>query len=192
MNVTGIILAGGQGRRFGGDKALYRYMGKSLVEHSIEALEPLCSELLLSANQPGSFSFTQKTIVPDVFPNCGPLGGMYSCLLRSASDDNLVVPCDMPGIKTELLAALLAPKADYQAVVPLNHGVMEPMVCYLHRSAIGKIKEALENKQYRLSKLFENLNCCYVETSTLGCYSSALFANINRVSDMEQFKTLNP
>jgi len=192
MSVTGIILAGGQASRFGDDKALFRYQGKRLIEYSIEALEPVSKEILISANQPGRFSFTKNRVVPDVFPGCGPLGGIYSCLLHSSADHHLVVACDLPGIKTELLLEMLERKTGYQAVLPLNQGVLEPLVCYLHRSAAEKIKDALENKRYRLSTLFDNLNCCFVEASAFTFYTPTLFANINRMTDLEQFNPQIP
>lgn len=66
--VTGIILAGGESRRFGSDKALFEYNGKKLIEYAIASLRPVCGQILLSTHHTHKYAFTGLTCVADLFP----------------------------------------------------------------------------------------------------------------------------
>jgi molybdenum cofactor guanylyltransferase len=79
MQITGFILAGGQSSRMGTDKAMLQIDGKTLMERAIEICKPFCHEILISSNNPkhGNFGFA---VISDEINNCGPMGGIYSCL----------------------------------------------------------------------------------------------------------------
>jgi molybdenum cofactor guanylyltransferase len=79
MQITGIILAGGQSSRMGTDKAMLQIDGKTLMERAIEICKPICHEILISSNNPKHENFG-FTVIPDEIKNCGPMGGIYSCL----------------------------------------------------------------------------------------------------------------
>ena len=90
MQITGIILSGGQSTRMGTDKALLQINEKTLLENAIEICKPVCKEILISSNNPEHEKFGYK-IIPDEIKNCGPLGGIYTCLKNSNTEWDL---CD--------------------------------------------------------------------------------------------------
>ncbi|WP_303748508.1 molybdenum cofactor guanylyltransferase [Stenotrophomonas pigmentata] len=99
--VAGIVLAGGLSSRMGQDKALLRWRGRTLLEHSCALLESLGAHpVRVSGDYPGFDS------VPDSVPRCGPLGGLHSVVETLADGPAWVVPVDMPLLDVTLLRQL--------------------------------------------------------------------------------------
>lgn len=99
--LSGLVLAGGQSRRMGQDKALMSYHGHSLLEHASSLLKRAgCQQVLISRNQPGYLN--------DILPDHGPLGGVHAALnALHAGDELLVVPVDMPNLSVTFLQSLV-------------------------------------------------------------------------------------
>ncbi|WP_282269073.1 molybdenum cofactor guanylyltransferase [Stenotrophomonas sp. PS02298] len=99
--VAGIVLAGGLSSRMGQDKALLRWRGSSLLEHSCALLRALGAQpVKVSGDYPGFDS------VPDAVLRCGPLGGLHSVVETLADGPAWVVPVDMPLLDVTLLRQL--------------------------------------------------------------------------------------
>jgi len=185
-HITGIILAGGRSSRFGEDKALYHYKGKPMVEYAIDALLPICEQLLLVTNRPDDYyRLTGVTFVRDVFPGCGPLGGIHAGLLASENSDNLIAGCDMPGLKADLFRTLLLCKSDDQVVLPSHFGFKESLACYYHKSALPIIEEALKQNRLKIFDAIMPLRIQYLSVERMTFYSESLFANVNTREDIK-------
>lgn len=105
MKILGAILAGGQSRRFGSDKAQAVFEGKALLDHVADALRPQCAELLVAGREwPGIIS------IADIPENGqGPLGGLAGALVyakRNGFDAVLSCGCDLLGLPDDLAAQL--------------------------------------------------------------------------------------
>jgi len=108
-SVTGIVLAGGQGRRMGGvDKGLQLLHGKPMVEHVIGRLAPQVDEILINANQNlEAYGRFGHRVVPDAIGGfAGPLAGLHAGLGAARHALVLTVPCDSPFLPPDLLARL--------------------------------------------------------------------------------------
>ncbi|MCL4487554.1 MAG: molybdenum cofactor guanylyltransferase [Chloroflexi bacterium] len=116
--VTGLIMAGGQSRRMGRDKAWIDFQGKALVEHVLDHVRPLCSEVYIVANDAAAFESLGVPVVPDIFPGKGPLGGVYSGMLVAREQHCLAVACDMPFLNPALVRFLISLAPDYDVVIP--------------------------------------------------------------------------
>ncbi|MBP7370551.1 MAG: molybdenum cofactor guanylyltransferase [Arenimonas sp.] len=99
--ILGVVLAGGLSRRMGTDKALLPFQGRTLLQHQLDLLKPICARVLVSGNYDGF------DCVPDTISRCGPLGGMYSIAEQFQSAALLVIPVDMPQLTTLHLQALI-------------------------------------------------------------------------------------
>lgn len=113
-DLTGLILAGGQGRRLGGaDKGLLPWAGRPLVEWAIAALERQVRTLAISANRHAPiYAAYGYPVIADRQPGYpGPLAGLASALREIRDGWVLCVPCDTPYVPPDLgvrLAAALA------------------------------------------------------------------------------------
>jgi molybdopterin-guanine dinucleotide biosynthesis protein A len=107
--VTGIVLAGGQGRRMGGvDKGLQLLHGRPMVEHVLARLAPQVGEILINANQNlEAYARFGHRVVPDAIGGfAGPLAGLHAGLGAAKHPLALTVPCDSPFLPADLFFRL--------------------------------------------------------------------------------------
>lgn len=107
--ITGLILAGGQGRRMGGvDKGLQRLDGQPLVRHALRRLAPQVGSVFISANRhPADYAALGVPVLPDTLPDFpGPLAGWLAGLERCATPWLMSVPCDTPRFPLDCVARL--------------------------------------------------------------------------------------
>jgi molybdopterin-guanine dinucleotide biosynthesis protein A len=109
--VTGIVLAGGQGRRMGGvDKGLQSLRGRPMIAAVLERLAPQVDEVLINANQnlEAYARFGYRVVADEVGGFAGPLAGMASGMKAAAQPLVVTVPCDSPFLPPDLVARLFA------------------------------------------------------------------------------------
>jgi molybdopterin-guanine dinucleotide biosynthesis protein A len=113
--VTGIVLAGGLGRRMGGlDKGLALLRGKAMVAHVLERLAPQVDALIVNANQnPDQYAalgtpFGARVVPDRIDGHAGPLAGLHAGLGAAATPLVVTVPCDSPFLPADLVARLRA------------------------------------------------------------------------------------
>lgn len=109
--VTGLILAGGEGRRVGGaDKGLLDFQGRPLIAHVIERLAPQVDRLLISANRNldayRAFGHPVLTDLSD--ERLGPLAGIQAGLAACDTPWMMVCPCDCPQLPDDLVLRLMS------------------------------------------------------------------------------------
>ncbi|MEZ5651905.1 MAG: molybdenum cofactor guanylyltransferase MobA [Burkholderiaceae bacterium] len=151
--ITGLILAGGLGRRMGADgrgadKALVSLGGRAMIDHVIERISPQVSTLLINANQdPARFAPRPWPVVPDRLPgHAGPLAGLHAGLALAATDWVLMVPCDSPFLPLDL-ARQLADAAGRQAVpiaVAAAGGREQPVFALVARKLCPDLQDYLQ------------------------------------------------
>jgi molybdopterin-guanine dinucleotide biosynthesis protein A len=191
MKVTSIILAGGKNLRLGRNKALETLDGKSLIEHVIERVEPL-SERILIVTSREKFDLpvsVKAEMLADLYPDKGPLGGIYTGLAASRSLYNIVVACDMPFLNTELLNYMLGLSRDYDAVVPrLEEGMIEPLHSIYSRGCLDNMQKRLESNELKVHSFLKTVRVRYIERDESQKLDPELlsFFNINHQSDIER------
>jgi molybdenum cofactor guanylyltransferase len=118
-DITGVILAGGEGRRLGGiDKGLQDLQGRPMVQWVLERLMPQVGSVLISANRNlPRYAALGCPVLPDRIPDfAGPLAGLHAALAQAATPLIATVPCDSPFLPADLVrrlrAALVANQAE--------------------------------------------------------------------------------
>lgn len=120
VRVTGLILAGGAGRRVGGaDKGLLSYRGLPLIDHAMHRLGPQVARLMISANRSHTdYARRGVAVLGDRFPGyLGPMAGIATGLSSCETDWMQVVPCDGPEFPTDLVARLTMARCGSSLVV---------------------------------------------------------------------------
>lgn len=140
-SITGLILAGGAGRRMGGaDKGLVDYQGQPLVAHAIKRLAPQVNRLLISANRNlDSYRHFGFPLVSDDQPDYpGPLAGLAAGLAACSTDWLICAPCDCPALPQELVSRLWAAAQEQSAsiAVAATGGRMQPTFQLCRRSLL--------------------------------------------------------
>ncbi len=190
MKVALIVLAGGKNRRFGRNKALATIGGISLIERVVERLKPQTSQVLIvtSREQPDLPVTCEAEILADVYPDKGPLGGIYTGLLASQSPHSLVVACDMPFLNTELLCYMVKLSRGFDVVVPrLEEGKLEPLHAIYSKDCLDNIKTHLDWNDLRVDSILNTVRVRYVERAECQRFDPRLlsFFNINREADLD-------
>lgn len=148
-DITGVILAGGQGKRLGGvDKGLVSLQGKPLIEHVIAALQPQVGSLLISANRNReTYAAYGFPVVADVIGDYdGPLAGMLSAMRTAGTPYILTAPCDAPRLPADLAQRLCAAlvRANADAAVAASGGQMQPVFALLRTRLADELQKFLE------------------------------------------------
>ena len=183
MQITGIILAGGKSKRMGTDKTFIKLNGKTLLEHSIELIQPFCNSMLISSNNPEHEKFGYK-IIPDKIPNCGPIGGIHSCLKESTTDWNLVVSVDSAFIEAEFIKLLISEVGEFEAVIPIHSKGKEPLIALYHKNCLVEIEKMIQSGDFKMHNLLNVIKAKFVDAQNLIDKYPQLFRNLNRPEDL--------
>lgn len=179
-NITGIILAGGNSRRMGSDKAMIPFKGMRLIEYSISILKKFTNNILISSNN-GALAVAGFQLVTDNFTGIGPLAGLEACLRKSESRINIVVPCDTPFLSTSMLKNLLENTGKSDATIPVHkNGKIEPLVGYYSRDILPVIVNQIEKGDYKIQHLLKQINTNYILIE-----EDNIFRNLNSPADIE-------
>jgi len=185
MEVTGIILAGGKSSRMGADKGLLQLCGKPLIHYAIQALSGLCNTIIISSSSDAYQSFGYKTVADEI-PGIGPMGGIYSALKQSKTENNLVLSCDLPFVSEKLMSYILNNAIGYQVAVPWQGNQhYEPLCSYYNLSVLNQMTAFIQKENYKLPDLFEEININKLTINNkLEFYNENLFINVNSKHDL--------
>ena len=188
--ITGVILAGGLGRRMGGiDKGLQELRGRPMVHWVVERLAPQVDELLINANQNGErYAAFGHRVVPDQIPDfAGPLAGLHAAL--SAAEHPLVAtaPCDSPFLPADLVSrlfsALTATNADL--AVARTFDQPHPVFCLCRRDVLPHLTEFLAGGGRKIDRWYATLKLVEVAFDD----EADAFENINTREELGRFET---
>lgn len=149
-NITGIILAGGKSSRMGTDKGFLMLNNKPFVQYSIDALQPLVSEILIVSDNTDYDVFRLKRI-NDMTKNAGPVAGICSGLEASSTEYNLILSCDIPLITSEILQKLIDNiDDDSQIIQAESQGKSMPLIALYKKDVANTFDAFLKNDERRL------------------------------------------
>jgi len=193
LSITGVILAGGKGTRFGGNKALIRINGQPLIEWIIERYQGIFDEILISANDPSSYELTGIKTVKDMVPHKGPLMGIYSCLKESAHEQIFVSACDMPFIRIPLVNHMVRQSEGYDVVVPcIGENKLEPLHAIYRKSCLPAMERSIESGHKRVISFFPDVRVYTMEKEELLRHDPELYSffNINTRKDLKKAREI--
>ncbi len=186
--VNAFVLAGGLSTRMGRDKAFLQIAGASLLERALKLARAATgtAQIVGPAGRLRAFG----AVIEDVYPNCGPLGGIHAALARSSTDLNLMLAVDLPFVRLEFLSFLLARarKAAAIAVVPRAGGGLQPL-CAAYRRSFGEVAErSLRAGRNKIDALFAEVETQIVGPQELqqNDFSEEMFRNLNTPKDWEE------
>ena len=184
-DITAAVLIGGKSRRFGRDKVVEPLGGVMLVERVVSVLKPLFSEIILIGH-PRQKIAGYKT-VPDITPDCGPLGGIYTALISSTNPYCFIFAADMPNLSTGLIRYMAGLKEKADIIIPQVPKGIEPLHAIYSKTAIPFIKDLLAQRKFKILNLIEQMKIEYIENQSIKYFGEPLriFSNINSLSDID-------
>ncbi|UYG00352.1 molybdenum cofactor guanylyltransferase MobA [Halomonas sp. GD1P12] len=178
QQLTGLILAGGEGRRMGGrDKGLAPFEGLPLFAHALKRLEGRVSETLVSANRnQDAYALLGPRVIEDARPGFfGPLMGIYSGLLAAKTPWLIVVPCDTPLLPMTLVERLVGGLDGGQAAIAFDGERDHPTVALIATALADDLGAFLASGERKLGRWFERFEARRVDFSDV----KEAFVNLN-------------
>lgn len=193
--MTGIVLAGGLSTRLGRDKAFIRLNSATLLEMVMSTLKNVVERIIVVVNEPEKFEHfisADTRVLTDRVPHQGPLGGILTGLEVSPDFHNLVVSCDAPFVKKDLISFLVSQADNFDIVVPRINSHLEPLLAVYSRNCIRYASESLEKKDFRIISFFPKVKVKYVEADVLRENDPELlsFFNINTEEELKKAKEI--
>ncbi|QRM17957.1 molybdenum cofactor guanylyltransferase [Dechloromonas sp. TW-R-39-2] len=188
--ITGVILAGGLGRRMGGiDKGLQTLRGRPMAAWVVERLGPQVDELLINANQNAErYAAFGHRVVPDQIPDfAGPLAGLHAALSAATHPLVATAPCDSPFLPADLISrlfqALTAAEADL--AVARTFDQPHPVFCLCKREVLPHLTEFLASGGRKIDRWYSTLKIVEVAFDDV----ADAFENINTQEELGRFES---
>lgn len=195
--LSAIILVGGLSRRLGRNKALEVVVGRSLLQHVVDAVSPLAGEIVVVGSRGSPFPPVQCALplkeVEDVREGAGALGGLYTGLLAAEYEDAAALACDMPLLSLPLLRHLRGMLTEeWDVVMPQWHGCEEPLHAFYRRTCMPAIERLLDRGGRRFVDFLPEVRVRYVseeEVKRLDPQGRS-FWNVNNEDDLRRLRAL--
>ena len=173
FGMTSIILAGGKSSRLGRNKALQVIGSKSLIQWVVDRIAMLSTEIIIVTARGEvipCYSTVEIKTVADIYPEKGPLVGIYSGLISSSGSRAVAVGCDTPFLSVKL----------------------EPLCAVYSENCSDPIQRLLEQDELRIDRLFSMVKVKYVEEDEINGFDPEhlSFFNINSQADLDRARKL--
>ncbi len=185
-DLTAFILAGGKSTRMGADKAFVELQGRTLLERTLELARGVAGEVRIVGDRAKFAAFAP--VVEDVFPGCGPLGGIHAALRASQTDLNLMLAVDLPLMSPAPLQYLVTRARGTPATVTAAwaNGGWQPLCAVYRRQFAEPAEQALRAGKYKIAPLFAP-DCTQLvseqELADAG-FSADIFRNVNTPEEL--------
>jgi molybdopterin-guanine dinucleotide biosynthesis protein A len=185
MSISGVILAGGMGRRMGGaDKGLIEFLGRPMIEHVAERLKPQVGEILINANRElahyGSLGY--PVIEDEIGGFAGPLAGLHKAMQVAAHPYVLTVPCDSPLLPHNLAERLMngLMERDADLAVAKTGIQSHPVFCLCRTALLPNLEAFLKDGGRKIDAWYSTLEVAEVQFSD----NAKAFANVNTPEEL--------
>lgn len=192
-SVTGVIQAGGKSTRMGGEpKALLELGGRRIVERVLDVVRAVTDRVLLVTNTPDLYAFLGLPMVPDVFPEGGSLGGIYSGLRAAPGDAAFTVACDMPFLSAAVARLVLARADEADVVAPRIGEQWETLHACYGKGCLGPMERRLREGQLKITGFFDEVRVLAIPEADVVRLGDpgVVFMNVNTPAELERARAL--
>jgi molybdopterin-guanine dinucleotide biosynthesis protein A len=180
-SVNAFILAGGRSSRMGSDKALLALGNQTLLQHALRTVSDAfgCARIVGPKSTYAEFG----EVVEDIYPGCGPLGGIHAALSATNTDLNLMLSVDMPRMTPQFLRWLSAEASatTEMIVLPDAAGGPQPLCAMYRREVLEPVEQALKQGEYKIGRLFSQVSTRVIteQQIVIAGFSAIIFENVN-------------
>ncbi|MDX2476800.1 MAG: molybdenum cofactor guanylyltransferase MobA [Gammaproteobacteria bacterium] len=186
-NITAVVLAGGRGRRLGGqDKGLMELDGKLLIAHILDLVTPQVNAVIINANrnQQVYAEYGYPVISDNMTDYQGPLAGFAAALAACNTDYIMTLPCDGPYVPADLVSRLCTAIEDNNADLAVAHDGhrMQPVYALIPRSLLESLQDFLDAGDRKIDLWYARHNTALADFSDV----IETFFNINTEEDLRK------
>ena len=186
--MTGVILAGGKSRRMGRHKLFVKAGGVSLFHRVYSVLYQIFPEIIVVANDPECFQSYPVRVIPDIFPNKGALGGLYTGIKNASADSSFCFAGDMPFLNIRLIRAMMKKYEEGDVIIPKTSDGLQPLHAIYSKKCLTPIEGLLSRGNLKIIDFFRGLTVIYIAEREIRSYDPMLisFLNINTKEDLRR------
>ncbi len=198
--LAAIVLAGGLGQRLGQPKPFVQLGGQPLIRWVLLRLEQAgfaCPDEVLivtGAEQQQAFGALNARVVTDVYPHCGPLGGLHAGLIAAGEGFHFVTSCDQPFLEPAMVRFLLERAHDWRApsasdaIIPVVNNRPQVLQAVYHNRVAHVAAQLIERGILRLMDLLDHLSWLPISEDEIRQFGDPeqMFFNINTPQDLER------
>ncbi|MCH8161636.1 MAG: molybdenum cofactor guanylyltransferase [Chloroflexi bacterium] len=193
--IIGAVLAGGRGRRIGRDKAMVELDGRPLISYPVGALRSAGLDVVLAlrGGQEAPAGLEDVSVVRDEFEDAGPLGGLHALLKWMPGEWVLVVSCDQPFVRVNLLHGIMSQsECTADAVVARTPERLQPMPGLYRKSCLPVVDGALRRGEHGMRDVLNGLPRYELAGEDLDCLDleHSSFVNVNTPKDLLRARRL--
>lgn len=189
MNISCAILAGGQSKRMGRDKATIKIGEMELIKHVYSKVQNIFDDIFVVSSHHDSISGIGTPVFRDVLPRGGSLVGIISALLYSRTPHVFVVACDMPFLDSDFIRAMISGIGNEDIIVPKTKAGYEPLHAIYNRTCLSYMLKLIDANRFKIDRIFPFLNVravpVEIQNSSQGI---SVFTNVNTEKDLEHVR----
>ena len=178
---TAILLAGGDSKRMGMNKAFLRLGRERLVDIIFRKLDKLFSEVIIVADCWQEFSYLPARFTGDLLKNgqkCA-LRGIHAGLSLATYPSSFILGCDMPFLSLPLIRYMSHFAAGYDIVVPRLEGYYQPLFAFYNKSTLESIARQLREKKLKITGFYAYSRIKEIGEEAIKCFDPQLFSFFN-------------
>lgn len=180
------ILCGGKSSRMQSEKGMVLYRNKPFIEHIIEAVLPITDNIQLITNTT-DYEYLEYKKIKDLVADNGPLGGIYTALVHSDTEMNLILSCDIPLISTEILVELIDKhSANFDVSVFEEANWMHPLIGIYSKRILPVLKKAIDENELKMIRFIASVQHQLIPIAN---EKKQLFKNINSIAELNELNT---
>ncbi|MFA3781646.1 molybdenum cofactor guanylyltransferase [Melioribacteraceae bacterium 4301-Me] len=187
-DITGVILAGGKSSRMGVNKALLKLGNQLIIEQITDLMKSIFSKVIIITNSPNEYKFLNLPLFEDIYKWKGPLAGIHSALVHSATENIFVLSCDVPFITAEMIKYIVEFKSNKPIKFCEAAGYLQPLIGLYSKSLISDMEQILSNDRVTdksFHHFLKKADAEIIHPESLSFYKDELFFNVNRPEDYE-------
>lgn len=184
------IQAGGHSIRMGQDKALLPFLGEALIRRILKRVAPVVQEVFVVTNHPEAYAFLETTLIADIMPEKGPLGGLLTALSFAQHPFVAMIACDMPFANPDILTLALniLKTTRKDVVMPRTNHKLEPLhAVYRRQTCLSPVQATLQAGRRKVIAWLPDVDIYELSWQEMEAYDSEHLAFIN-VNTPEEFR----
>ncbi len=186
MSVVGFVVAGGDSRRMGRDKALLPWAGADLLDHAVARLRAVTDDVRVLCGPGTRYVERRLPVEPDVIPGAGPLGGVLTGLTAAPGRPGLFLAVDLPHVPAALLAHLVERAEGWDAAVPVSPAGPEPLCAVYGPGCAEPIRRRVAAGDLKMTAFWPDVRVLEVGPAELREFGDPgeMFRNLNAPEDL--------
>lgn len=190
--MTGIILAGGKSRRMGENKAFIDAGGVPLFERVYGVFKELFRDIIIVTNDERPFERYGAHLQQDILQDKGPLGGLYTGIVHSATFHAFCTACDMPLLNPGVIKYMLKERDAYDVIVPKTLDGLHPLHAIYSKKCLTPMRRLLDRGDLRIVNFFHQVKVKYIGETEIRKFDPHMrsLINVNTEEEMEEIREI--